>query len=753
MTPVSSRPPTYDELLRYTRRSVVEQLSSLVHAVLGKADDWMFDLAQKEGEGADPFARSPRLEAMTTLRSTRATIERQFARQYEALFDELIEPKQGSAEGLRLSLVEEQELEQQLASDLIVEALQRAHGHSLDALAKALAKIMGVESLAPRQNPLSPLNFGHALHRAVQGIELPNMLQVVLYKYYERELLARFNDVLDPLMQRFMAAGLVPRQGIGPGGSMRPGGGAARPGSVPAPTNSGAATPSSEGDASGYGQGHGHGYGDGHGHAAPTSQEDANVFSLLREMLRALRPQPSGGPATGAVGQVLPERRALQTAEMLSVLSLMQTEVPPSVLETMERHEASLSVLLKRDLLESARRIGLSPDQVRISPDEEDAVDLVGMLFDVLFDEHDFEQRARNLVSRLVVPYVKVALLDRQMFMYRTHPARRLLNAVTEACEGNGGQSAHEREMLGKAEQVVDTLVGDFNEDVAIFETLESELRGFLEQHQKRVELAEKRAAEAQRGQERLEHARVQAGGEVSNRVDGRKVPAALREFLARSWSHHLSLAALREGTESVAWSAALSLADKLLDLLPGGKAGGISIPTAMQGLSADLVAVLGSSGVHGDAADAVIKAIADGVEAQRRGDAVAAQQAAAVLRVAPEPPPLPPQPRLKIVGGTDAGPDFDPDDLARLRDLKVGDWISLAGEDEKLAPAKLAWISPISNRLMFVNRRGVRMLVASVEELGALKKLGKLQLRDAQGGAFEYALQRMVGRLKQDIA
>ncbi len=742
MTPAMSRPPTYDELLRYTRRSVVEQLSSLVLAVLGKADDWMFDLAQKEGEGADPFARSPRLEAMNTLRSTRATIERQFARQYEALFDELIEPKQASADGQRLSLVDEQELEQQLASDLIVEALQRAHGHSLDALAKALAKIMGVESLTARQNPLSPLNFGHALHRAVQGIELPNMLQVVLYKYYERELLGRFNEVLDPIMQRFTAAGLVPRQGIGPGGSLRPGA-SPRPSGGPSSPPSNAPAPQ-----------HGHdggGYGYGHGHASP--QDDANVFSLLREMLRALRPQQQAAAPGTPMAPGVPERRALQTTEMLSVLSLMQTEVPPSVLETMERNEASLSVLLKRDLLDSASRIGLSPDQVRISPDEEDAVDLVGMLFDVLFDEHDFEQRARNLVSRLVVPYVKVALLDRQMFMYRTHPARKLLNAVTEACEGNGGQSAQEREMLGKAEQVVDTLVGDFNEDVAIFETLESELRGFLEQHQKRIELAEKRAAEAQRGQERLEHARVQAGGEVANRVDGRKVPAALREFLARSWSHHLSLVALREGTESTAWSAALSLADKLLDLLPGGKAAGISIPTAMQGLSADLVVVLGSSGVQGEAADGVIRAIADGIEAQRRGDAVAAQQAAAVLRVAPEPPPMPAQPRLKLVGGTDAVPDFDPDDLAALRELKVGDWISLAGEDEKLAPAKLAWISPISNRLMFVNRRGVRMLVASVEELGALKKLGKLQLREVQGGAFEDALQRMVGRLKQDIA
>ena len=734
---MTARPPTYDELLRYTRRSVVEQLSSLVLAVLGKADDWMFDLAQKEGEGADPFARSPRLEAMNTLRSTRATIERQFARQYEALFDDLIEPKQASADGYRLSLVDEQELEQQLASDLIVEALQRAHGHSLDALAKALARIMGVEALSPRQNPLSPLNFGHALHRAVKDIELPNMLQVVLYKYYERELLQRFPEILEPLMQRFVAAGLVPRQGLQAGGAQRPGG--PQRASSPSAASSYASAPPSSAHEGGYAQGGGH------------SQDDANVFSLLREMLRALRPQQAAAGPAAVPG--LPERRALATQEMLSVLSLMQTEVPPSVLETMERNEASLSVLLKRDLLESASRIGLSPDQVRISPDEEDAVDLVGMLFDVLFDEHDFEQRARNLVSRLVVPYVKVALLDRQMFMYRTHPARRLLNAVTEACEGNGGQSAQEREMLGKAEQVVDTLVGDFNEDVAIFETLESELRGFLEQHQKRIELAEKRAAEAQRGQERLEHARTQAGGEVANRVDGRKVPAALREFLARSWSHHLSLVALREGTESTAWSAALSLADKLLDLLPGGKAAGISVTTAMQGLGADLVAVMSSSGVQGEAADTVIRAIADGIEAQRRGDAAAAQQAAAVLRVAPEPPPMPAQPRLKLVGGTDAAPDYDPDDLAALRELKVGDWISLAGEDEKLAPAKLAWISPISNRLMFVNRRGVRMLVASVEELGALKKLGKLQLRDAQGGAFEDALQRMVGRLKQDIA
>ncbi|MFN7211429.1 MAG: DUF1631 family protein [Lysobacteraceae bacterium] len=736
MSPQTTRPPTYDELLRATRRSMVDQLSRLVLSVLGRVDDWLFDLAQKEGEGSDPFARSPRLEAMNALRSNRAAIERRFAAHYEGLFDGLIDAKPAEPTNVRLSLVDEQELERQLASDLIVDALQRSHGHTLDALAKALAKVVGVESVAPRQNPLSPYNFGHALHRAVKEIELPNMLQVVLYKYYERELQQSFPEVLDPVVQRFVAAGLLPRQ-LSAGGGIRPAGPGGRPDGRDGARDAGPAE--HEPSSGGGGTGHGGGSSAAHG-------DDANVFALLREMLRALRPAAQAADARPE----RVERRPLATAEMLSVLSLMQAEVPPSVLETMERHEASLSVLLKRDLIESAARIGLSPDQIRLHPDEEDAVDLVGMLFDVLFDEHDFEQRARNLVSRLVVPYVKVALLDRRMFMYRTHPARRLLNAVTEACEGNGGQSSQEREMLGKAEQIVDILVADFNEDVAIFETLESELRSSLEQHQKRIELAERRAAEAQRGQERLEQARVRAGGEVANRVDSRRVPAALREFLARSWSHHLALVALREGTESAAWSGALALADKLIDLLPGGRAAGVGLSTALAGLGGDLVAVLASSGVQGDAADQVLRAIADGIEAQRRGDAVAAQQAAAVLKVAPEPPPAPPPPRLKVVGGTEAHGTPDPEDLLRLRELKVGDWVSLAGEDERMAPAKLAWISPISNRLMFVNRRGVRILVVSIEELAALKKAGKLQLRDAQGGAFEDALQRMVGRLQQ---
>src|SRR5690606_10067741 len=188
--------------------------------------------------------------------------------------------------------------------------------------------------------------------------------------------------------------------------------------------------------------------------------------------------------------------------------------VPDAVTHAMNQPEASLAALLKNELLRGATRIGLPPDKVSISQEDQDAVDLVGMLFDVMFDERDFQQAARDLISRLVVPFVKAAVMDRRLFLYKTHPARRLLNSLAEAVEGNRGEGPQERELLQKAENTVDRLISEFNEDLAIFETLEQELRQFLEQHRRRVELAERRAAEAQRGQERLEQARELAATE-----------------------------------------------------------------------------------------------------------------------------------------------------------------------------------------------------------------------------------------------
>ena len=95
---------------------------------------------------------------------------------------------------------------------------------------------------------------------------------------------------------------------------------------------------------------------------------------------------------------------------------------------------------------------------------------------------------------------------------------------------------------------------------------------------------------------------------------------------------------------------------------------------------------------------------------------------------------------------------DFDPRDVDYFKNLPVGAWLQMAVGNGGYAPIKLAWISPISARLMFVNRRGVRVLVVSVEELAEMKKHGKLIVH-AEENVFEQTLDRVLHRLKADFS
>ena len=116
-------------------------------------------------------------------------------------------------------------------------------------------------------------------------------------------------------------------------------------------------------------------------------------------------------------------------------------------------------------------------------------------------------------------------------------------------------------------------------------------------------------------------------------------------------------------------------------------------------------------------------------------------------VQVAAAEPAPEPEPQLEVVAGS-ASLDYDAAMLERIRKLQIGDWIQLAAADGHFAPAKVSWISPISARLLLVNRRGIRVLVASVEELAVMAKLDRVIVRDGET-AFEDAMHQVVGRLQ----
>ena len=502
-----------------------------------------------------------------------------------------------------------------------------------------------------------------------------------------------------------------------------------------------------------------------HGAAAtyvptPETAAERTIFASLHELLsgyRRIQEQQLAGMAPGAphVGPlpVTEPGPQMSANEVLSVLSLFQSEMPDGLRAAIRDPSASITQHLKQELLKGAERLGLDPGS-RMTMADEDSVDLVGMLFDVLLDERDFNSDSRQLISRLIVPFVKVAMLDRRMFLQKTHPARRLLNALAEACEGNAGEAPQERELMARAERTIDRLVAEFNEDIAIFEALEQEFREFIEQHRRRAALAEKRATEAQRGKERLDRARSDALDKLREMLERHTgLPPGIEAFLRRYWTHHLTLCALRdEGDGNNKQAEALAVGEELATLSTLDDP--LDRAARLEGLRPQLEPILVSAGSAGNAARDVLQSLhqalaSGGEDPDVREEVVTAlernaPQVGAVVLAEVAAPVVEEEPPESL--------DYDEADADKVRKLQVGAWVQFTEDDGTSLPAKLSWISPISNRMLFVNRRGLRYCVASPEELAAMMGEGKLSLRP-HDAAFEHAMTQVLGKLRSSTS
>lgn len=724
--------PDGDMIYGRVHAAAKSRLVRIIANAVATTDSFLYDVCQQD----QSTIGSPNIENLRLFRTASQTVEHQFSRAVDAAFGKFQgKLKAGSEHPAGLALVDIEDIDDVVNSELVSEAVVRAANDGVTITCLRLCALFGMPAARKIDAPLSEKQLAEYLKAALAGVELPTKIRFMLFRNFETALLSALPELLDETNEPMVKHGILPHLQ-----SLRTSRASGPAVERVVHTERAAVPPQNAATAQHYR----------HFDDAPEIGEGATEQALFRELcshLHSWRPQHgyyqdpamAGAPANGS------SRRKLQKNETIALLSSMQRILPEAVALALTNNELSLSAMLKSAMLGNTRKIGLAPDVVEINQDDEDAVDLVGMLFDVLMTERDFQEEAKSLMSRLIVPYAKAAVLDRRLFLTKAHPARKLLNALAEAVEGNQGDGAQERDLLNRAEVTVDRLVAGFNEDIAIFETLEVEMRSYLDQHQRRIELAEKRAKEAQRGQERLENARMLAARELQQRSLNSGLPVSVSEFFSRYWTHHLSMIALREGEDSQSWSLALQLADDILAMLSTQPPSARLQP--MQRHRTAIESVLSSSGVMADTSSAFIQKMTDEVCMYQPMSGVPVTEVVAVAETSA------PKASFGLHLAYDKNAiEFDEADVEYFRSLPIGGWLQLEGSNGSFSPIKLAWISPISSRLMFVNRRGVRVLVVSVEELAQMKKQGKLIIH-AEENVFEQTLDRVLHRLKADFS
>ncbi len=716
----------------------------------------------------------------------RESIEKEFAR--------WLDPEEAPQRERSLTLMSESELEIHLAGQQIIELLDHQFLHPLTQLDERLHQLSGALGIdRKRPNPLRPEVAVTAFVSLFEPDDLTTGLRSMVFQQFDKRLPKVLGELYDKANATLDAAsfGVAPQVRSHPAPPRPP----ARPSVQEAPgewvpdggvvPHTGSAAPAggtagqafgSAGDAAGPSFGGGHApaaggpagvaadaYG---GESAATSRVREQVVAealasgrplryrdLVRDQLRAWRERAPAMPEPGVQGlrpSAIPTLASqgapagghvLDTQELISLASLLQGDDPSPFEKVLAGEDARpLADVIRHSLLDGVRQIGFDPAHTHFSGDEEDAIDLIGILFQSLFDANDLAGDARQLYGKLVVPYLKVALTDDSLFNRRSHPARRLLDAVTEACDGNEGRTPQDQETLNQAGHAVDRVVEEFQDDQAIFELAASELRDHLDQQRRRAELTEKRAAEAIHGRERLQQARRSAADLVASRLAGRPLTAAVAHFLDRHWRHHLTQTWLRDGPDSQRHLSAINLGDAMVQVdADAAEVRGAVVARQLLALQVPLGECYASCGLEaGGARDAMARIIS--------------------ALALPDTPRTVHQPQLedaeadasdgvlRVAGGS-AQLEFDPAIAARMRRLRVGQGLRLVDEDGQESAGRIAWISPLTGRFLIVNRRGLRKSVVSPEELAVMVAQGKAQVRSVDS-PFDEAMKQLWQRI-----
>lgn len=746
------------DLAPRARQLLVQQLGEcstalepLVHSTLDDLEAELFRIAEQSSGGQ---AQHEALDALKQVKQNRDKFQPRIATLLQYRFADLGLPAaltRGAAHKSRrdddLSLVDPHEFDETMALDDMTARTELHASNAIFDLCHRYAVLIAAPPLDTEILPPGPRMLANVLSEATADLGLERDHRLLFYRLCDRRLFGAAESFYTRLNDQLKTAGILPdlksylprRRG-----AARPAPRASEPAKADsveqtaptAPTFSGAAAapaaPMAPVTVFNPPQ-------------APPAATVQELHSLLGARRQALG--SAGGVAAGQPDHAAAGAAAAQNAEFASMPELQEAL---AALQAMPSRQATPQSgnQLTQELLAQLKR-SAHGHAVQLPPEQRDASDLIGLLYDQLRTETRTEGVAQQLLSTLQVPLLRVALSDNDFFTVRNHPARRLLNLVLESAnlwlDRTDGQ--FDSALNQRLQQTVERIAHDYNGDIGVIEREAESLDSHMRMLTRRAEIAERRQVEAAQGRDRLRDARATASKAIEKRLRGRKTTPLVRALLENAWTDALTLTLLRTGDRSNDYRDRLHTVDQLL------------APTTTRDaakLTAELNHGLSQVGLQATEADQITRYALE-LPQQPQAETGATpipSQTELLIRLKSrhpsddeEPAAAPAKPPRKL--------PLAPSEkraLETLQQLPFGSWLEFTvnQQGQKVA-RKLAWHNPTSGRCLLVNARGAAAPERSLEQVARMMARGQARLLPPQdGGMFDRAWNALVAGLRK---
>ncbi len=744
------------------REKARQTLQGLLRDLFDKADDALFELADQATSNQE---QNLYFDSMREVRLQRRALEQAFFHRVDQRFAALLDPHdaarpnpEGEVSLEELTLVQNDELEQLVATESMVNKANEQFAEAVQHLTLRMDQLVPVK-VYQKNNPLGADAICGGFTDAAKALKIDVKAKLVLFKLFDKWVVSRLGQMYQALNQQLIEANILPslRAGV-PGKGRRS--------STARSTSRAASTERAQRD------------------------DEANqVLHTLRDLLSS-----QGGSDESAQ---LDASEALGSQDLVQLLSQAQQQDWSSL----DRGTDPVNVpQLVRSLVKNTRRQTLN--QV-----DEDVINLVSMMFEFILDDRNLASPMKALLGRLQIPLIKVAIADKSFFSKGGHPARRLLNELAMAALGwqdSGEEGRRKDAFYQKVDQIVQTILAEFESDVGIFDRMMLDFRSYQEKERRRAKILEQRTLDAEDGKARAERARAEVDAALKQLTRGQTLDVAANTLLYDAWSKVLFIICLKQGTDSDEWNHALESAQQLVwsatapmdrdnrqkllrlvpELLSQLRTGLESIaynPFEMTQLFKQLeqlhLSRLREAGQSAVPATAESATPAPSVEAPEP-EPVAEESSGSELQPAPEagvetveqapvfqvmedaPEVEPPQPTTTAVTEASEVADMTSDEplpasdphMALVSNLTQGSWFEIQDGQGEVFRCRLAAMIKPTGKYIFVNRSGMKVAEETRESLALALKSGRMRILD-DGMLFDRALEAVIGNLRSSRA
>ncbi len=689
-------------LLTHWQRYAIESLDKQFLEQLKVVDDVLLEFGNK---AKDINAQNHYFDAQREIHPQKKSIYKEFHKRLSIIIKAFPKPvpvaDEAPADEEKLSLVNLDLYERNLAIHTLSDRVERKNYQLLYLLAQRLSVINAGQPVKIADIPASPKQMGEIFIHCTDQLNIENDARLLLCTLYDKFILSKLTDIHQRLNDDLIAGGILPNLKYKPAVSNTP---ETAKDNKKEPHKASAAAANA-------------------GDAIPAIQ------AMMTQQRRVTRP---------AVATSIPKASDQEVVDVVNrFIGAAEQQYPGTVQlgEPISDDQVSSEDLhqIKQTLKTSRTDMKQDVGVERLRDDQENVIDLVGMLFEQMLDDQRIPDMAKALFGHLHTPYIKIGLEDPSFLVSEKNAARVFLDNAIEASAFWMDESKPTEGIYPFLKDIVFRIVRLQHQERQHFKEYIGLLEGEIARLKDKFSILEKHSRNAEQGRELMSRAKIAAKNATEKIFAEHDVPRYSTQFIDQVWIDYLTLLYLRESGnhEGDAWKSAQKLGAKILSISQQALKQPVEKPQ-LDPLAEMLWTQVGELLPH------------KGKEIERFIRALSSSPADATV--------LGSDKEQKKTSSADEN-KINKKLQEKLKNLPADTLFEFNRKKGRKQRARLSWYNSVSHRFMFVNSRGKKTALLTLAELTEGIEQGNIvYFDDAKTSFWNRALSAIRRLLEKNI-